>query len=155
MPNSARASSRAVIGVGALAVVGCAGVVLGAALPWLDTGGVRRSAFTMARIANEFGVIDTPVRRGAIVALLFTPIVASIVVLLLALHRTRLAGLLSLPMGIAGLGSGTIGTRFTSKHLPGPLVCLAAGALCIVGAWGLLLVPSPKNSTKTEGPPTP
>lgn len=132
--------------VAALAVGGAAAVVGGAALPWLDSGGVRRSAFTMARIANELGVLDTGVRRTAVTALLVTPVVASVVVLLLGLGRTRLSGLVGLPLGIAGLGAGTIGTRFSPTTLAGPYVCLVGGAVCILGAWGLLLGPRPADS---------
>lgn len=122
-------------------MAGAAAVVAGAALPWLDTGGVKRSAFTMARIANELGVLDTGARRFAVTALLFTPIIACAVLFLLSLGRNRLGGLVALPLGIAGLGAGTIGTRFSPSTLVGPYVCLVGGALCILGAWGLLLTP--------------
>ena len=136
--------------VAALAVGGAGAVVAGAALPWLDSGGVKRSAFTMARIANELGVLDTSVRKTAVTALLVTPVVASLVVLLLGLGRTRLSGFVGLLLGIAGLGAGTVGTRFSSTTLAGPYVCLVGGAVCILGAWGLLLSPrradSPPNA---------
>ncbi len=134
--------------MGTLAVGGAAAVVVGAALPWLDTGGVKRSAFTMARIANELGVLDTSERKFAVRALLVTPIVASLVVLLLGLGRARLSGLVGLLLGVAGLGAGTVGTRFSPITVAGPYVCLVGGAVCILGAWGLLL--SPRRVTEVE-----
>ena len=128
-------------------MAGAAAVVAGAALPWLVTGGVKRSAFTMARIASELGVLNTGVRRSAVTALLLTPIVASAVLLLLGLGRSRLSGLISLPLGMAGLGAGTVGTRLSPSPLAGPYVCLVGGALCILGAWGLLMTPRRADQT--------
>ena len=138
--------------VGALAVGGAVMVIVGAALPWLDLGGVKRSAFTMARIANELGVLDTSERKFAVRALLVTPIIASLVVLLLGLGRVRLAGLVGLPLGVAGLGAGTIGTRFSPTTPAGPYVCLVGGAIGILGAWGLLLSPRVKPVVATDQP---
>lgn len=126
--------------VGVLTVAGAGGVVLGAALPWVETGRARRSVFTMARIASELGVLDTGTRRSAVTALLFTPVVASIVVLLLGLGRARLAGFVAVPLGMAGLGAGTLGTKFSPNHLIGPYVCLGAGVMCLAGAWGLVFL---------------
>lgn len=133
-------AKRIHLAVGVLAVAGAAGVVLGAALPWIETGGAQRSVFTMARIASELGVLDTRSRRVAVTVLLFTPVAASIVVLLLGLGRPRLAGVVAIPLGIAGLGAGTIGTRLSPDHLPGPYVCLGAGIVCLIGAWGLVFL---------------
>ncbi len=140
-------AKRLQLGAGLLAVLGSVGVVLGAALPWLETGRVRRSVFTMARIASEIGVLDTSTRRAAVTMLLFTPVVASVVVLLIGLGRPRFAGAVALPLGVAGLGAGTIGTKFSPNHLIGPYVCLVAGAVCLVGAWGLVFL-----STHAEDP---
>ena len=141
------------IGVGALAVLGSAGVVAGAALPWLDTGGVRRSAFTMARIASELGVLDTTMRRTAVSVLLVTPVVAGVVVLLLGLGRLRLSGFAALPLGVLGLGAGVVGTHFGPPRLVGPYVCIVAGALCLLGAWGLVFLPGRPRRAKTGREP--
>ena len=129
------------VSVGALAVLGSAGVVTGAALPWIDTGGVRRSAFTMARIASEFGVLDTTMRRVAVSVLLVTPAAAGLVVLLLGLGRLRLSGLAALPLGVLGLGAGIVGSQFGPRRLPGPYLCIVAGVVCLLGAWGLVFLP--------------
>ena len=140
------------LAAGALAVLGSVGVVLGAALPWLETGRAKRSVFTMARIASEIGVLDTSTRRAAVAVLLFTPVVASVVVLLIGLARPRLAGAVALPLGVAGLGAGTIGTKFSPNHLIGPYVCLGAGVVCLVGAWGLVfLSPHAEDRAVTHG----
>ena len=133
-------AKRLQLAAGLLAVLGSVGVVLGAALPWLETGRVKRSVFTMARIASEIGVLDTSTRRAAVTMLLFTPVVASAVVLLIGLGRPRFAGAVALPLGVAGLGAGTIGTKFSANHLIGPYVCLGAGVVCLVGAWGLVFL---------------
>lgn len=133
-------AKRLQLAAGLLAVLGSVGVVLGAALPWLETGRVKRSVFTMARIASEIGVLDTSTRRAAVTVLLFTPVVASAVVLLIGLGRPRFAGAVALPLGVAGLGAGTIGTKFSANHLIGPYVCLGAGVVCLVGAWGLVFL---------------
>ncbi len=141
-PSLSLVGEKAVeMGVGALAVIGSAGVVAGAALPWLDTGGVRRSAFTMARIASELGVLDTTMRRTAVSVLLVTPVAAGVVVLLLGLGRLRLSGFAALPLGVLGLGAGVVGTQFGPPRLVGPYVCIVAGAVCLLGAWGLVFLP--------------
>ncbi len=101
----------------------------------------------MARIASEIGVLDTSTRRAGVTVLLFTPVVASVVVLLIGLGRPRLAGTVTLPLGVAGLGTGTVGTKFSPDHLMGPYVCVAAGVVCLVGGWGLVFL-----STHAEDP---
>lgn len=133
-------AKRLQFAAGLLAVFGSVGVVVGAALPWLETGRVKRSVFTMARIASEIGVLDTSTRRTAVTLLLVTPVVASVVVLLIGLGHPRLAGIAALPLGVAGLGAGTIGTKFSQDRLIGPYVCLGAGVVCLVGAWGLVFL---------------
>lgn len=106
----------------------------------------------MARIASEIGVLDTSTRRAAVTMLLFTPVVASAVVLLIGLGRPRVAGAVALPLGVAGLGAGTIGTKFSPNHLIGPYVCLVAGGVCLVGAWGLVFLSTPaENPVVTSG----
>ena len=126
-------------GAQAVSLLGGFLVVLGAALPWVETGRVRRSAFTVVRVANEIGVFERTSHRVAVLSLLATPAVASLGLLLLSVGRVRAGAACLLLVGALGLAIGLIGLQFsrggTSRGgLPGPMVTAVGGACAVAGS---------------------
>jgi hypothetical protein len=98
---------------------------------------VRRSAFTVVRVANEIGVFEQRSQRIAVLTMLATPAVASLGLLLLSIGRRRLAAVCLLLVGLLGLVIGVIGMRFASRSsasLPGPMVTTMGGVISVLGA---------------------
>lgn len=115
-------------------LLGAAGVPLGAALPWLAIGSVRRSAFSLARHASELGLVETPGARAAVVALFLSPAVLGVAVIVLAMGWRRTLAGLAAGLGIVAWTTGLIGLRFGSTTKQGPLVTALAGSCCLIGA---------------------
>ena len=131
-----------------LVLAGAAGVPLGAELPWLAIGGVRRSAFSLARHASELGIVDTPGARAAVVALFLSPAVFGVVVITAALGWRRRLALLSATVGLVAWGTGLIGLRFGSATKLGPLVTALAGSCCLIGALVVYTTPFSRSSSR-------
>ena len=117
-----------------LVLLGAAGVPLGAALPWLAIGSVRRSAFSLARHASELGLVETPGARAAVVALFLSPAVLGVVVIVMAMGWRRTLAGLTAGLGVVAWTTGLIGLRFGSTTKQGPLVTALAGSCCLIGA---------------------
>jgi hypothetical protein len=115
------------------ALVGGVGVIVGAALPWLETGGVARSIFTLARVASELGLLDRPGRKLAVYSLLGVPLLVPTALILMSLRFRKLAGLVLIVTGVLGIGSGTAGLAFGAGQI-GPPVALVGGAVALVAA---------------------
>ena len=128
-------------------LAGAAGVPVGAALPWLPSGGVRRSAFSLARHASQLGIVDTPGARAAVVALFLSPAVFGVVVIATALGWRRRLALLSATLGLVAWGTGLIGLRFGSTTKLGPLVTALAGSSCLIGALVVYTTPFTRSSS--------
>ncbi len=129
MGSGARGSDRWLVG----ALVGGVGVIAGAALPWLETGGVARSIFTLARVASELGLLDRPGRKLAVYGLLGVPLLVPFALILLSVGLRKLAGLVLIIIGLLGTGSGAAGLAFGAGQL-GPPVALAGGLVSLVAA---------------------
>ena len=114
--------------------VGSAGVVLGAAQPWLTTGRVERSAFGLARSARRLGLADGTLRRLALQVLFATPLLVGIVIALVAWHRPRWAVWPSVMVGIIGLVGGFMGFTIPGDREVGPTVTMLCGVLSVLGA---------------------
>lgn len=106
---------------------------MGAALPWLKTGGVARSVFTLARVANELGLLDRPERRAAVYGLLGVPLLAPIALILLSLRLRKLAALVLIIVGLLGLGAGGAGLFFGAGQI-GPPVAFVGGIVAFLAA---------------------
>jgi hypothetical protein len=129
MSSEPRGNDRWLIG----ALVGGVGVIAGAALPWLETGGVARSVFTLARVASELGLLDRPGRKLAVYSLLGVPLLVPGALILLSLGLRKLAGLVLVAVGLLGTGSGAAGLAFGAGQL-GPPVALVGGLVALVAA---------------------
>jgi hypothetical protein len=129
MSSGPRGNDRWLLG----ALVGGVGVIAGAALPWLETGGVARSVFTLARVASELGLLDRPGRKLAIYSLLGVPLLVPLALIALSVGLRKVAGLILIVIGLLGTGSGAAGLAFGFGQV-GPPVALAGGLLALVAA---------------------
>jgi hypothetical protein len=129
MSSVARGNDRWLLG----ALVGGVGVIAGAALPWLETGGVARSVFTLARVASELGLLDRPGRKLAVYSLLGVPLLVPIALIALSLRFRKIAGLVLIVIGLLGVGSGAAGLAFGAGQL-GPPVALVGGLIALVAS---------------------
>jgi hypothetical protein len=129
MSSGVRGNDRWLLG----ALVGGVGVIAGAALPWLETGGVARSVFTLARVASELGLLDRPGRKLAIYSLLGVPLLVPLALIALSVGLRKVAGLILIVIGLLGTGSGAAGLAFGFGQV-GPPVALAGGLLALVAA---------------------
>ncbi len=146
MSSGARGNDRWLLG----ALFGGAGVIAGAALPWLETGGVSRSVFTLARVASELGLLDRPGRKLAVYSLLGVPLLVPFALILLSFGLRKLAGSVLVVIGLLGSGSGAAGLAFGAGQL-GPPVALAGGLVAlvaaVVGAFRRFPQPTPLGTT--------
>jgi hypothetical protein len=129
MSSGSRGNDRWLLG----ALAGGIAVIAGAALPWLETGGVARSVFTLARVASELGLLDRAVRKVAVYSLLGVPLLVPFALILLSLGLRKLAGLVLILVGMLGTGSGAAGLAFGAGQL-GPPVALAGGLIALIAA---------------------
>ena len=113
--------------------LGSAGVVLGAAQPWLTTGRVERSAFALARSARRLGLADGTLRRLALHLLFATPLLVGIVIALVAWHRPRWAIGPSVLVGLIGLVGGLAGFTIPGDRAAGPILTMLCGVFSVVG----------------------
>ena len=115
------------------AVVGTWIVVIGAAMPWLTTGRVRRSAFAVARSARNLGLAEAPERRLALVLLFATPALAGVVLLALSAGKRPVALGVAGAIGALGVVGTFVGTQLPGNHGVGPYVSGSGGMLSILG----------------------
>lgn len=115
-------------------VLAAAGVLVGAAAPWVRSGAVRRSAFGLARTARAIGLVETGPQRVAVVMLFLTPMAVAALLLALSAGRHRLAGMLGGVVGLVALAAGWVGLRLPGALPVGPRVTLVAGAALLAGS---------------------
>jgi hypothetical protein len=133
MKNSHQTTAQHVaVGLG---LVGGLLVIVGAALPWLDTGGVRRSVFTLARVANELGLLDQTRKKVAVYALLAMPFLAPIALISWSMRWRIVTYLVVFLIATVGILSGIAGLLF-SKGLLGPKVTFVGGVFALIGGIG-------------------
>ena len=113
-------------------------VVGGAALPWFTVGGRTRSAFAIARSAQLLNLVDTPIRRAAVVVLFCTPMLASAVLIAVSMGTRRVAASLGGTLGVVGLGTGALGLSVSGTDRFGPMITSVGGALATVTAIWLV-----------------
>lgn len=136
------------IGVG-LALLGGIGVIVGSAMPWVGLGGVERSAFTLARVANEMEVFERRSQRMAVYALWSTPVIVPLGLVLLSVGRRRLSALVWVLGALIGVASGGIGTWASIARGPGPMVTSLGGLSALFGSC-LLAVSDPTTGVARD-----
>jgi hypothetical protein len=107
-------------------------VIVGATLPWLETGGVKRSVFTLARVANELGLLNETHKKLPVYALLAMPFLAPTTLILWSLQLRVATYFVLLIIALIGTLSGAAGVIFSSGLL-GPLVTLIGGVFALTG----------------------
>ncbi len=132
LATSKRATACAA-GVG-LSLLGGVGVIVGSALPWVGIGGVNRSAFTLARVANEMNVFERRSQRFAVYTLLMTPVLVPLGLFLVSIGWRRSSAFALFIVGLIGLASGGVGVWASIGHGRGPIVTATGGALALVGS---------------------
>jgi len=135
------------VGAG-LALLGGIGVIVGSAMPWVGLGGVERSAFTLARVANEMEVFERRSQRMALYALWSTPVIVPLGLVLLSVGRRRLSALVWVLGALVGVASGGIGTWASIARGPGPIVTALGGLFALFGSC-LLAVSGSDNRGDT------
>jgi hypothetical protein len=133
----------------AASVVGAAGVVVGALLPWIISGETTRNSFTTVRTARNLELVDNGLANAVLAGWFLVPVVASLVLLLAVLGRRR-------SLAVASLGLGIVATLFAAfvRLSPiatsvGPPVTIGAGLVLLIAAAVLL------RSRTGEGPGAP
>lgn len=120
-------------------------ILVGAFLPWLISGTVRRSSFAVAGVADRLGVADG---LGGTLIAAWPAICAGFVlpVLVAAFRCWRTAGLLTVVLGLlaGGLAGSALWFGLTGSasvvrlDLTGPSVMLTGALLFIAGGVALL-----------------
>jgi hypothetical protein len=121
------------VGIG-LSLLGGVGVVIGSALPWIGIGGVNRSAFTLARVANEMKVFERRSQRFAVYTLLMTPVLVPLGLFLVSVGWRRSSAFALFIVGVIGLASGGVGVWASIGEGPGPMVTATGGAFAFIGS---------------------
>lgn len=121
------------VGAG-MAILGGIAVIVGSALPWVGIGGVDRSAFTLARVANEMNVFERRSQRLVVYALLSTPVLTPLGVLLFSVGWRRLCALSLFICGVIGSASGGVGTWASISTGSGPIVTALGGVSAVLGS---------------------
>jgi hypothetical protein len=148
-PVASRSIVRGLPGRQVLTVVGLVGMVVGAALPWFGTGPVKRSAFTLIRVANELEVFENRLHRVGVSALLITPLLTGFVIVCLGLRWQKAAGLFALLCALLGVVAGGFGTRISGGSAIGPIVTLIAALAAAIGGGSLFRAPRPDHGIGT------
>ena len=125
------------------AVVGAVGIPVGAALPWILSGSAKKSAFSLAKSARELGlasaaddlgIANETVVRVLLWTLFSSPMLAGVIVLLLAFGKRNVVAIFSVLSGLIGVVAGAAGVAVNDTSLSGPRVTLLAGVCALGGA---------------------
>jgi hypothetical protein len=138
------------------AVLGGALVVAGAALPWVPSGRVTYSAFSAARVVRELNLFKAGPERWAVIALLLTPVVVPLGLILLTVGWRRLGALALLLVGLLGGTAGALVLSFSNDRFSGPVVALVGGVLAVIASILLIVTRAPKAvvfSPEGDSPP--
>ena len=122
---------RAAVGLTVASVVALAVI---AALPWARTGRATRSAFALARTADEIGVLEGVVARALFVGLAFLPAAAAAAWLAAVGGRPRWVAPLGAMAGTLGVVGAVVVWRAPVESAVGPTLGLGVGIAAIIGA---------------------
>jgi hypothetical protein len=109
-------------------------IAVAAVLPWAHSGRASRSAFALARTADELGVVEGPLARAMFVALACLPAAAVVVWVATAMRWHRVvAGLGAVAGLLTTVGVVTV-WRAPVDVGSGVYLAAAAGVVALIGA---------------------
>ena len=144
-PATSKRSRTCAFGIG-LSLLGGVLVVVGSALPWIGIGGVNRSAFTLARVANELHVFERKSQRFAVYTLLTTPVLVPLGLFLVSVGWHRSSAFALFIVGVVGLAAGGVGVWASIGHGLGPIVTVIGGGSALIGSCVVALFARTRNS---------
>jgi len=122
---------RAAVG---LTVAAVATIAAAAALPWAHTGRASRSAFALARTADELGVVRGPLARALFVGLAFLPAAAAAAWIAAVMRWRRVVASLGAVAGLLTFVGVAAVWRAPVDLGAGVALAAAAGVMALVGA---------------------
>ena len=129
MPEMVR--RRAAVDLTAAAVVA---IAVAAALPWAHSGRASRSAFALARTADELGVVQGPLARARFVGLALLPAAAALIWVAAAMRWHRVVAGLGAVAGLLTIVGVATVWRAPVDVGAGVFVATAAGVVAMTGA---------------------
>ena len=117
-----------------LTVAAVARVAVAAALPWARTGRASRSAFALARTADDIGVLEGVPARALFIGLAFLPAAAAATWVAAVLGRRRWVATLGAMAGTLALVGAVVVWQAPVDPAIGLGVGVGAGTLALVGA---------------------
>ena len=119
-------------------------IAVAAALPWVRSGRASRSAFALARTADELGVVRGPFARGLFIGLALLPAAAALVWVAAALRWHRVVAGLGAVAGLLTIVGVVTVWRAPVEAGAGVTLAAAAGVVALVGS--ALIARSERNS---------
>ena len=117
-----------------LTVAAIALIALAAALPWAHTGRASRSAFALARTADELGIVRGPLARGLFVGLAFLPAAAAGAWIAAVMEWRRVVAALGVVGGLLTFVGVIAVWRAPVDMGAGVALATVAGLLSLIGA---------------------
>jgi hypothetical protein len=114
--------------------VAVAAIAVAAALPWAHSGRASRSAFALARTADELGVVRGPLARAMFVALACLPAAAVLVWVAAAMRWHRLVAGLGAVAGLLTIVGVVMVWRAPVEVGGGVHLAAVAGVAALIGA---------------------
>lgn len=109
-------------------------MIVGSALPWFGLGGVNRSAFTLARVANEMGVFEKRSQRIVVYSLWCTPVFVPLALVLFSVGWRRSSAVCLFLVGLIGTPAGFFALKVSIGREVGPMVTAVGGLLALLGS---------------------
>jgi hypothetical protein len=133
-------------------LVGLALVVAGAFLPWVRSGTSSRSSFALVRSADRLGVVDDGLGEAVLRGWYLVPLLAAIVLVLIASHRPRVAAGAGLLLALVVAAVATVVLVAAPTTGPGPIVCVVGAAVTVAGSGAALRARPPRRRPPEPGP---
>ena len=115
----------------ALPAIGAACVAAGLALPFVSVGRSERSAYSLVRSARNLNLLAGPLRLFLGGAIVFVPMFAAALLVCLALGHRKVAGALSVGIGVLGIAAALSTFLIPNSRVLnlGPILTLSGGIL--------------------------
>jgi hypothetical protein len=122
-----------------LTVGAMVGIAVAAALPWAHSGRATRSAFALARTADELGVVRGPLARALFIALAFVPAAAGATWVAAVQGWDRVVAGLGVLGGLLTITGVVVVWRVQVDRGVGVTVAVVAALLALAGALVITL----------------